>query len=536
MECYSEQIVSIFVDGELAAEEARRLRDHLATCRRCGQLLDALRAENRVLSESLQELPEEAASPAGFPRLPWSLAWRDVAVVAAVLALGSTVAVWINKLSIPEALQWLNPFSLSGGTNLIFNLSYYFAHGGTAMLGDYAAVVGERFLLLLLAGGALLLGRRWWLRQAGLRLLIVLISLSLPGFALERRHSELVTVAANQTVDDTLLASGKIVRVEGVVNGDLLAFGGSLEVRGTVKGDLVSFARRTVVSGIVEGNIYNFSHSLDLDGQLGHSIYALVQSLRVNDQGHVGGGMVVAAGDVSLEGEVNRSATMFAGSADVSGSIGRELSMTGDSLTLTNTSRIGGSLSARVRELKNVHIADGAMIVGTRDIQVRVRRSHFGRPRFYFYQAIWLAAAMLVGLLGLVLFPGFFRASTHAVGSGWRSLGLGVGVLAGVPVAIVVTAITLIGIPASLMLLVVYLAAIYLAKIWVGAFLGQILLKPAGATKSDWLLGLLVGLLILTIVEFIPYLGGLVRLGVVCLGLGAFAWQLYGISRRAITT
>jgi hypothetical protein len=62
------------------------------------------------------------------------------------------------------------------------------------------------------------------------------------------------------------------------------------------------------------------------------------------------------------------------------------------------------------------------------------------------------------------------------------------------------------------------------------------LLKSPGTTKSDWLLGLLVGLLILTIVGFIPYLGGLVRLGVVCLGLGAFAWQLYRASRPAITT
>jgi hypothetical protein len=77
----------------------------------------------------------------------------------------------------------------------------------------------------------------------------------------------------------------------------------------------------------------------------------------------------------------------------------------------------------------------------------------------------------------------------------------------------------------------VYLAAIYLAKVWVGAFLGRILLKPSGATKGDWLLGLLVGLLILTIVGFIPYLGGLVRLGVICLGLGAFAGQLYRASR-----
>src|ERR1700687_5714528 len=171
MECYSEQIVSIFVDGELAGEEAQRLRDHLATCRRCRQLLDALRAENRILSESLQELPEEADSPAGFSRSLWSLAWGDVAVVATVLAVGSIVVGWVDKLSIPDALQWLDPFSLNGRTNLIFNLSYYFAHGGTAMFSDYAAVIGKIFLLLLLGGSAVLVGRRFRLRQPGLRLL-----------------------------------------------------------------------------------------------------------------------------------------------------------------------------------------------------------------------------------------------------------------------------------------------------------------------------------------------------------------------------
>jgi hypothetical protein len=275
----------------------------------------------------------------------------------------------------------------------------------------------------------------------------------------------------------------------------------------------------------VEGHIYTFSRTLDLEGQLGHSIYGLVQSLHIDDRGRVGEGIVVAVGDVSLEGEVKRSVNIVtSGSADVSGSIGRDLTMIGRSLTLTNTAQVGGNLSARVRQLTEVHIADGATIGGKRDIQVRVRESSFTRPRFYFHQAVWFAGGMLV-------FPGFFQGTTQLVGSGWLSLGLGVGVLAGVPVAIVVVAITLVGFPLSLMLLSLYLAAIYLAKIWVGAFLGKTLLKPSGATKSDWLLGLLVGLLILTIVGFIPYLGGLVHLGVVCLGLGAFAGQLYRASR-----
>jgi hypothetical protein len=74
------------------------------------------------------------------------------------------------------------------------------------------------------------------------------------------------------------------------------------------------------------------------------------------------------------------------------------------------------------------------------------------------------------------------------------------------------------------------LAAIYLAKVWGWAFLGRILLKSAGDTKRDWLLGLLLGLLILTVGGLIPFLGGLVRLGVVCLGVGTFWSGLYRAS------
>lgn len=532
MECYSELTVAIFVDGELPAEEARRLRDHLATCPRCRQLLDALRAENRLLSESLQELPEEAPD---FYRSRGSLEWGVLAVVAVVLALGSFVVPWIEKLSFPEALRWLNPFSVSGGTNLVFSFFSYVQRGGTGMLSDYVTVIGGFFLLLLLGVGALLLGRHWRPPQPGLRLLIGLLALSMPGFALEHRHSDFVTVPASETVDDTLVAAGNTIRVDGVINGDLVVVGQNVEVHGIVKGDLISFAKSTVVSGTVQGNIYSLTQELDLDGQLGHNIYGAGRSVRVGDQGHVGGGIVAAAADATLEGGVTRSVTIAVGDAAVSGSVGRELTMAGDTLTLTNTARVGGNLTARVHELKNVQIADGATIAGSRDIQVEVKKSRFARPSFYFHQAIWFAGAMLVGWLALVLFPGFFQGSTDAVGSPWRSLGLGVAILAGVPLVVVVIAVTLVGFPLSLMLLALYLAAIYLAKVWVGAFLGRMLLKPAVPTQADWLLELLLGLLIITIVTFIPYFGGLVHLVVICLGLGAFAWQLYRTSQPVRT-
>jgi hypothetical protein len=202
---------------------------------------------------------------------------------------------------------------------------------------------------------------------------------------------------------------------------------------------------------------------------------------------------------------------------------------------MANTARVAGDLVARVHHREDVHIADGAMITGKRDIEVRVRHSKFTRPGFYFFQAVWIAAAMLIGWLGLLLFPGFFEGCTRAVRSGWRSLGLGIAVLLGVPLAIIIAAITLVGLPLSLMLFAAYLAAIYMAKIWVGAYLGRRILKPAGATKQDWLLGLLLGLVILTVVGSLPYIGGVVGAVVAWLGLGALAWQLYQTSRPART-
>jgi hypothetical protein len=86
------------------------------------------------------------------------------------------------------------------------------------MLTEYAAGVGALLFLLLLGGTALLLGRRWRLTKPGLGLMILLLTLSLPSFSLERRHADSVTVPASETVDDTLLVSGNTVCVEGAVN------------------------------------------------------------------------------------------------------------------------------------------------------------------------------------------------------------------------------------------------------------------------------------------------------------------------------
>ena len=71
MSCYSEFTYSVYADGELPSEEKLRVEAHLATCRPCRAVVEALRAETMMIVEvladarmELETLPElQPASP-----------------------------------------------------------------------------------------------------------------------------------------------------------------------------------------------------------------------------------------------------------------------------------------------------------------------------------------------------------------------------------------------------------------------------------------------------------------------------------------
>jgi hypothetical protein len=141
-----------------------------------------------------------------------------------------------------------------------------------------------------------------------------------------------------------------------------------------------------------------------------------------------------------------------------------------------------------------------------------------GRDRFF--------GAVLLGWVGLLLAPTLIVASAERVRSWKRSLGWGVLALVVGPVAILLLAVTLVGLPLALVGLGLYLLGLYAAKIVVSFAVGRALLRPRGNPRRDALRALVVGLALVTLASAIPWLGGLVRLVVACLGAGALAWRL----------
>jgi len=174
-----------------------------------------------------------------------------------------------------------------------------------------------------------------------------------------------------------------------------------------------------------------------------------------------------------------------------------------------------------VDKKEHAQIDPGATIVGKVEISLTERGpSRYARPRFYFWQAVQLAAALLTGLVLFWLFPTWLSGRMDGARAVLGAAGVGFLVLVATPVAALILGITLVGLPIALLGLALWIAGLYLAKIFVAAVIGDALVGPPAAQGWSFALALLLGLLIIFVCINIPYLGGWISFLVTMLGLG----------------
>jgi anti-sigma factor RsiW/cytoskeletal protein CcmA (bactofilin family) len=530
--CPSEAVLSVHADGELAPDEARRTETHLAGCPRCRRLVAELLGENRLLTRVLEE-------GAGSEPAERRASWADRATAAAlVLAAAAGVEAFSRWLG---ALGEQVPFGLVDTRNLmwsaLFEAVFFLLREGVSMLTSLLTAFSFLAAVLL----AVVLGVVLWRRRMsrGLPVAILIALWASPASALERRVVEKgnVTVPAGETIDDTLLAAGESVAIDGVVTGNLLAFGRRVSVRGTVKGDLITGAQRIDVTGTVEGNIFSFSEEVTFRGAVSRSVHAFAKHVGIESEAWIQGDAIAFAKEADLEGRFGRDILAFTADTMLRGEVARHVSAWTGRLTVEAPARVGGDLTAHVDQKEHVSVASGATVAGRIDMRLddkgkAPRRSRYARPSFYVWKVIWLAAALLTGLVLHRLAPGLFAYRPADAAALTKPLGIGSVVFIATPLGLVLLGLTVVGLPLCLLGLAMWLAGLYVSGIVVAAVVGWALLARRETPPPPFVLALLVGLLALTVAGSIPYLGGLVRLLALLLGLGIVALQV----RRAWPT
>ncbi len=528
---FDEMTCLLYIDGQLDAARARVIDAHLSECAACRGLLRALQQEAVMLSSALTE--DNEAMPArllgerarAMPSWIWTLAFGVVAACAYVLWVDG-VGPWIGQLSNAGF----------GGTDLfsmvIFSGAFW--EGWSDMID--VMQIGAGLLAALIAIGWI--ARHLRRRTAAIAVIMpaLLFALALPpkASAADVRRGRAVTIPAGEVVHNDLIVAGPSVRIDGTVEGDLIVATRDLNVTGHVMGDVLGFSGISVINGVVDGNVRVFTRSLVLQGKVGKNLSAFANSVDLGSNGDVNGGAIILASDADLDGKIQRDLLGLMARTDLEGLVGGETWIRGGSLTIASSADLRGPATFAGREQPTVE--SGAKLASPlrTEITQEIRRNRRSTARVGLRAIFAYAGALVVGILLLLIFPGFFRAAVRETGTVGLPIGVGALVLlAGIFVLVIGILFLFLGTGAGVAGALAYAPIVYVAQVFVGAWLGnKILGEPAHTSAAVGRIAL--GLLIVRVLEFIPALGGLVWVVVAMWGVGAVLVAFYRMSRREI--
>jgi cytoskeletal protein CcmA (bactofilin family) len=357
-------------------------------------------------------------------------------------------------------------------------------------------------------------------RSIALAFLIVL--LALPAWATEFRTGRTVSIEPGEVIDDDLFAFANNVLIAGEVKGDLFAAGETVRVTGTVDGSVMAGGRKVLITGDVGNSVRAGGQSVTLSGPIGRNAAVAGNDVLLSETGHVRRDLHAAGNILNLDGSVAGRAGLAGQTVTVRGRVEDDLRFEGGELVLQPTAKIGGDLVYRSDEA--AEIAPGATIGGETRMLAPRAPSEAREPRFPLASVILFFLVVFVfGLVGLAAAPRLFTGAANAMARRpWWNLLLGFLTLIAVPIAAMLVCVTVIGLPLGVLALVAWGAAFMFSGVPVATFLGQRLLSPRTGGVSPYL-GLFLGLLVLTLVGLVPYLGPLTKVLTVLFGMGVYA-------------
>jgi cytoskeletal protein CcmA (bactofilin family) len=405
-----------------------------------------------------------------------------------------------------------------------------------------------------------------------------------PVQAFEFKGGENITVQSGEVIDDDLYVGANEFVLDGTVKGDLIVFGSIITIgqSGVVEGDLIAMGQSVVINGSVndDARIAGAALTLGEEAVIGDDLVGAGYSLETKDGSSVDGSLLFYGGQAVLSGDVVGDVTVNAMGLELNGKVGGniEAELGGQEdmppftpfafvpnmpamptisggLTIGPDAQIGGDLSYTAPEDADIPAGTVTGAIG-REEPLEPEVEEEPPPSTAERTSSWLLGFMrklvsllLVGLLMVWLVPGFVKRGASILHEkplpslGWGIVSLFAVFFILLMVLVVTLAlamffgiITLGGLARTIVFigfvlmactyLVFYIATAYVTKILVSFLVGRLLL---GRLKPDWAEGrvwpLVIGVLLFVILTAIPYLGWLIKLLVILMGLGAL-WLL----------
>ena len=320
---------------------------------------------------------------------------------------------------------------------------------------------------------------------------------------------------------DDFLASGSTPFLRDSIPGDAILAGGNITFTGFTGGDYVGAGGQQDISGRVHGSLRAAGGHVTVKASVDRNATIGGGDLIVDSSAMIGHNAYLIGGNIHVNGAVRGGLLATGGNVDLNGPIGQDVEVASGSLRLGPRAQIGGNLRYRVKG--DVRIDPAAHVAG----KITALPVSKGPGPFSW---LWTAGLLLMGVVVVLLVPRFVAEAANGLQQ--RPVrAVIVGIIVGIAglIAIVIAAITVVGLPLALLATALYLVFAALSEIPVAVWLGgRILHARTVLGRQGPIVNFFVGALILLVIGIIPVIGGLVRLIATCIGFGAVlmaAWS-----------
>lgn len=326
-------------------------------------------------------------------------------------------------------------------------------------------------------------------------------------------------------------AAGGFVRVDRPVAGDLIAAGGSVVVDSPVGGDAIVAGGEVRIRGAVSESLFAAGGRVSLEARIGRNVRVAGGQVEFIGPAAIDGNITVGGGQVTIKAPVRGYLQAAGGRVIIDGPVGGDVVSTAGSIELGPNARIDGRLRYASREAPAVDPA-ARVAGGIERLVLRVHEADESRASAFARGGGWawslglvVLAAVLAGAL-----PGPAERVRRTLGDrAPMSLLVGFVALVCIPVAALILMLTVIGIPAALVVVALYLALLVLGYVATGMALGGLVLRrwwPARCEASGWrIAAAAAGMLVLTLLARVPLAGAFVVLAAVTIGIGTVLIQ-----------
>lgn len=355
-------------------------------------------------------------------------------------------------------------------------------------------------------------------KRIGLFFIMILLAfMALPVYAIsENGFYADDSVDLKKEIGATTFAAGNMINVSSKIDGMAFIAGNSVTVSST------------------QDHLFVAGNTVTLNGAYAKDIFAAGSSIVVSDTKVRD--LFAAAGQVTVNSDVDRNAFLGGDKIVINSVIYGNLKVSCEELVFGEDAKVMGNLDYpdNIKE-----IPEGVVLGETKayksddsiDVEVETKGILAATAIMRFIRK--LCSMLLVGLLFLLLFKKFFinlEKEEQSAANFFKKFGIGFGVLFLLPIAAIILMITIIGLPISIISLLVYGVLIYLSAIPTSYYLGKWIFKDK--LPNEYLL-YIVSIIILYVINRLPIIGGLTSFISLCVGLGFFVTAIINATKSS---